>query len=141
MTRTPDKATGGKPTAGSLRRIGAYEVSRNLEIREITNAIWIPPRICFCIIRGRVVKPVTHPKGETVDYPVDNNPCEAEINDPAVDANTIADHDCGFYEYPPTGATVALSFLAWHPNRFADFSFKVHRGASVPIDIATASGY
>lgn len=72
VTRTPDKGTGGKPTAASLRRIGAYEVSRNLGLREITKAIWIPPRICICIVKGRVVKPVTHPNGETVDYPVCN---------------------------------------------------------------------
>ena len=78
--------------------------------------------------------------GMRFDIFVDNNPCEAAINDPVVDANTVADHDCGFYEYPPAGATVELSFLTWQPNRFADFSFTLHRGASVPIGIASASG-
>lgn len=66
--------------------------------------------------------------GLRFDLRIDNNPCEAVINDP-VTTNTTNDTPCGFYEYN-AGATVQLSFRARHPNRFADFNFLVTRGAA-----------
>jgi hypothetical protein len=58
---------------------------------------------------------------------IDNNRCEAEIKDAKV--NDIFAGPCGFITYP-IGSNVRISFRAYHPNDFANFSFTVVKGSS-----------
>lgn len=68
---------------------------------------------------------------------VDNNPCEAAIND--VDVNGNLAGPCGFIPY--TGGNEAIvSFKARHPNDFATFSFRVDKGSCGPVTEASAGG-
>jgi hypothetical protein len=69
---------------------------------------------------------------------VDNCPCEAEIY-PVSGPGLSVDPNCGYIEYP-AGADATISFKARHPNDFATFDFDIHRGTSVPIPEASASG-
>jgi hypothetical protein len=68
---------------------------------------------------------------------VDNNPCEAVINQ-VTGAGLTPDEDCGFLRYL-NGATPAhISFKARHPHDFATFWFTTFRGASKFIPEASA---
>jgi hypothetical protein len=58
---------------------------------------------------------------------VDNNRCEAEIKDASVNDHQAG--PCGFITYP-AGSNVHISFRAYHPNNFANFSFTVVKGSS-----------
>ncbi len=66
---------------------------------------------------------------------VDNNKCEAEIYDAAVNGSVAG--ACGFIEYSP-GDDVRLSFKAKHPNGFARFKFTVVRGSAGYVAAACA---
>lgn len=68
---------------------------------------------------------------------VDNNDCEAEINETEVDGETAG--ECGFITYSP-GDSAHISFKARHPNDFAIFAFGTVRGSSGPVAVACASG-
>lgn len=60
---------------------------------------------------------------------VDNRHAEAEIAAPSIGA-TAAD-GCGFLRYPPAApGEVRLGWHAWHPGKFAVYSFSIIRGAS-----------
>jgi hypothetical protein len=66
---------------------------------------------------------------------VDNNECEAEIYEAAVDG--VPAGPCGFIAYGP-GDDVHLSFRAYHRNGFARFKFTVVRGSSGYVATACA---
>lgn len=76
-----------EPDLADLRRLGAKEVLRTfdpdedivIEVEPSISAAW---RLCFCEVRGRVVKPVEQPDGTTVDRPV----CDARVEICEVDA-------------------------------------------------------
>ena len=68
---------------------------------------------------------------------VDNNPCNAEIED--VTVNGIAAGPCGFVSYTP-GSDAIISFIARHPHNFATFNFRVDKGSSGLVAAASASG-
>ena len=58
---------------------------------------------------------------------IDNNPCTATIDKPAIGTTTITD-DCGFLRYPITPTPVTIAFHARHNNGFAKFLFRIIRG-------------
>lgn len=66
---------------------------------------------------------------------VDNNPCEAVINDTSVNVDIAG--PCGFISYPP-GASAHFSFKARHLNNFARFKFTLVKGSSGYQAIACA---
>jgi len=68
---------------------------------------------------------------------VDNNPCEAVINDVTVNSNAAG--PCGFISYTP-GSEAVISFKARHPNDFATFDFQVNKGSCGTVTQASASG-
>jgi hypothetical protein len=68
---------------------------------------------------------------------VDNNPCDAEINE--VEVNDNAAGPCGFIPYTP-GSEAVVSFKARHPNDFATFSFGVFKGSCGQVAEASADG-
>ena len=62
---------------------------------------------------------------------LDNNRCSAEIAAPTLDGTPASD-ECGVLEYVPpkaTAGTVSMPFTAVHPNGFANYTFRVFRGA------------
>jgi hypothetical protein len=66
---------------------------------------------------------------------VDNNRCFANIDAPVI-GTAAADECCGVLRYPITSAgapqgDVTLSWRALHPNGFAQYSFRVFRGATL----------
>jgi len=66
---------------------------------------------------------------------VDNNACEAEIYEAAI--NSVSAGPCGFIAYAP-GDDVNLSFKAKHRNGFGRFKFTVVRGSSGYVTPACA---
>ena len=70
---------------------------------------------------------------------IDNNPCSALIHAPNIGATSVADV-CGFLRYDPASPSpVTISFNASHPNHFAEFSFRIKRGA-ITVPQAGVSG-
>lgn len=63
-------------------------------------------------------------------FRVDNNPCKGVLAAPKV-AGNVAD-PCGILRYALPTNTVTLSFVAAHPNNFADYSFGLIRGHNNP---------
>jgi hypothetical protein len=62
---------------------------------------------------------------------VDNNQCSAFIDPPNIGGTSQAD-ECGFLRYIPGQTTpVTIAFHAQHPNNFAEFNFRIFRGANV----------
>lgn len=58
---------------------------------------------------------------------VDNNRCQADIH--PVSVNAAEANVCGFVEYADKQSDVArLSFKAYHPNNFANLTFRVRKG-------------
>ncbi len=80
--------------------------------------------------------------GDTVAFRlvlhVDNNPCEAE-NYTISGAGLTVNANCGFVQYAP-GANAHVSFKAKHPNGFANFRFRIHRGTGINVPEAAATG-
>ncbi len=76
---------------------------------------------------------------------VDNNRCQAEIypvDNPPSQTGLTVDTNCGFIEYSPDDSVFTrIAFLAFHPNNFANFTFEVHRGPSIDVGEASASGW
>lgn len=68
---------------------------------------------------------------------IDNNPCFARIDAPAVGGSTAAD-ECGVMNYASRALPVSLPFLALQRNRFASYSFYVQRGAVSPPEYSLA---
>jgi len=64
---------------------------------------------------------------------IDNRPCSADIDAPAIGSRTVAD-ECGFLLYDPSqpatasNAKVRIGFHATHPGNRAMFSFRIVRG-------------
>jgi hypothetical protein len=74
--------------------------------------------------------------GFVFDLHIDNNNCAAGIDAPSIGTTSVAD-SCGFLRYDPADTTpVTVEFHAQHPNNFAEFNFRMYRGA---IFVATAS--
>jgi hypothetical protein len=69
---------------------------------------------------------------------VDNNRCAAEIL--PVGGTVTPDPVCGFHNYDLPSDVAALSFVARHPNDFADYSFVTTRGPGPSIPAASTSG-
>ena len=70
---------------------------------------------------------------------IDNRPCFANIDAPAIGATGVAD-ECGFLRYDPADATkTRIRFTASHPANFARFSFSAWRGADW-LGVAGAAG-
>lgn len=67
---------------------------------------------------------------------IDNSECQAEIYKVKVDGVETNPTCCGFVRYG-AGSGIELSFRAFHPNNFADFSFAVQKGTC--SDIAQTS--
>ena len=59
---------------------------------------------------------------------VDNNDTDAEL--PAVSTPSGTADLCGVLHYLTTGDAVDLSYVAWHPNNFLDWSLSISRGLS-----------
>lgn len=80
--------------------------------------------------------------GETLGFRmvvrVDNNRCYAEILPVAGDVTP--DPACGFHEYSDPTDDVRLSFIARHPNGFANYAFATNKAADPPIAAASTSG-
>ena len=72
---------------------------------------------------------------------VDNNPCTAEIYqiDNTAAGGLTVDANCGFIEYNSDLNNVHIAFKAAHPHDFATFGFSIYRGASNPVDSASAA--
>lgn len=69
---------------------------------------------------------------------VDNNRCSAEIL--PVGGTVTPDPICGFHNYNLPSDVAALSFIARHPNNFANYSFVTTRGPGPSIADASTSG-
>ncbi len=69
---------------------------------------------------------------------VDNNPCFARLDAPAVGGATAAD-ECGVMNYASRATPVTVPFLALQRNRFANYSFYVQRGAVSPAEYSLAN--
>jgi hypothetical protein len=69
---------------------------------------------------------------------VDNNPCFARIDAPAVGGATAAD-ECGVMNYASLATPVTVPFAALQRNRFANYSFYVQRGAVSPPEYSAAN--
>jgi hypothetical protein len=77
--------------------------------------------------------------GFVFNLQIDNNPCGAAIDAPAIGMTAVAD-ECGFLRYDPDDPTpVTIEFHATHPNNHAEFSFTMVRGATA-VSAANASG-
>ena len=72
---------------------------------------------------------------------VDNNPCQALINQVYVDAPANVAGPCGFIEYANKNTSKAhISFVAHHPHKFATFNFTVVKGSTGGVAAASDSG-
>ena len=72
---------------------------------------------------------------------VDNNPCQAGINEVYVDNVSNAAGPCGFIDYADKNLSTAhVSFTAHHPHKFATFNFIVAKGSTGPVAAASDSG-
>lgn len=61
---------------------------------------------------------------------IDNNECSAAIDPPNIGGTSVTDA-CGFLRYDPASTTpVTIAFHAQHPNNFAEFNFRITRGAT-----------
>jgi hypothetical protein len=69
---------------------------------------------------------------------VDNNRCFADIL--PVGGTVTPDPVCGFHNYNLPSDVAALSFVARHPNNFANYSFVTTRGPGPSITDASTSG-
>lgn len=69
---------------------------------------------------------------------VDNNRCYADIL--PVGGTVTPDPTCGFHNYNLPSDVAALSFVARHPNNFANYAFVTTRGATPVISGASTSG-
>jgi hypothetical protein len=74
------------PDAGNLKKLGAYTTPlrflRQNPRLELTIPAYILPHLCFCQVRGRLIKRVLLPNGTTVEMPV----CNARVHICEVDA-------------------------------------------------------
>lgn len=71
---------------------------------------------------------------------VDNNVCSAAIDAITSTGFSAVDDNCGFYVYTSLANEVTIGFTASHPNDFATFNFDIHKGASNPVNDASADG-
>ncbi|MEO5888726.1 MAG: hypothetical protein ABIQ31_00675 [Ferruginibacter sp.] len=72
---------------------------------------------------------------------IDNEPCEADIQDVLLNETGALSGPCGFIKYDNTGQHTHISFKATHLRNFAKFSFGVVKGNNtVPTGI-NPSGY
>ena len=63
---------------------------------------------------------------------IDNNKCQADIH--PVRVNGMEANHCGFVEYQNANLQQAqLSFRAYHPNNFANLSFRVRKGTDSDV--------
>ena len=69
---------------------------------------------------------------------VDNNRCYAEIL--PVSGSVTPDPTCGFHNYNSPSDSATLSFIARHPNDFADYTFSTTRGPGPSIPAASTGG-
>jgi hypothetical protein len=69
---------------------------------------------------------------------IDNEPCQAAIYQLTVGGVPAASNCCGFVSYQP-GSDIGMSFWAYHPNNFADFSFVVQKGTCNDTAQSTAT--
>ena len=69
---------------------------------------------------------------------VDNNRCYAEIL--PVGGTVTPDPLCGFHNYNSPSDYATLSFIARHPNNFADYGFVTTRAAAPVVPAASTSG-
>jgi len=78
---------------------------------------------------------------------IDNSKCEAEIykleindlNDPANGFEEANPSCCGFVPYP-ANSEVKVEFRAYHPQNFANYSFRVNKGTCGSVAPALSSG-
>lgn len=89
--------------------------------------------------------PATNALAFKMTFRVDNNLCNAEIDNVTVLNNdtttTNSDTECGFASYKDKNTSdVKFSFAATHPNNFAVFSFGVIRGNGNECPTANAGG-
>ena len=69
---------------------------------------------------------------------IDNNPCVAALQPPAISGSVSAD-PCGLLRYSP-GDSVTLGWTAFHPHQFATFKHAVVKGATELPAPVTSSG-
>jgi hypothetical protein len=69
---------------------------------------------------------------------IDNNQCIGGIQAPTI-GGTPAGECCGTLEYASSAVSVAMPFVAQHPNGFGNYSFSLKRGA-IPLSGLTESG-
>jgi hypothetical protein len=80
----------------------------------------------------------SHTMGFRMVVRVDNNRCAAEIL--PVGGSVTPDPLCGFHNYSDPSDSAELSFVARHPNKFANYSFVTARGTGPNIPGASTSG-
>jgi hypothetical protein len=68
---------------------------------------------------------------------VDNRYTQGSLGTPTLDGN-LAD-DCGVLRYSSTASNVTTPYTATHPDNFAQYSYRLSRGAT-PLTPPTASG-
>lgn len=79
-----------------------------------------------------ILAPGNKASGFTMLVRIDNNRCKAEIYPAKV--NNQPANECGFVQYGNANVDeVTLSFMALHPNNFANLSFKVRKGTEVNL--------
>jgi hypothetical protein len=72
---------------------------------------------------------------------VDNNPCQAAINQVSVDSASNVAGPCGFIEYAnKSTSTATISFIARHPHNFATFTFTTVKGSTGAVEAARDGG-
>jgi hypothetical protein len=72
---------------------------------------------------------------------VDNNVCQAAINEVSVDVPSNSAGPCGFISYADKHASQAhLSFIASHPHNFASLDFNVYKGSTGAVADAHDEG-
>lgn len=60
---------------------------------------------------------------------INNQPCVASLDLPTLDGNP-ADPNCGYLKYVAVGSSVALHWVASHPQGFGTYSFVIIKGAN-----------
>ena len=76
--------------------------------------------------------------GYVFNIHVDNNPCTAATDPPAITGGGTAD-SCGFLTYTSTSQPITIAFQAKHPNEFATFSLEMVRGVTA-VSVADVPG-
>jgi len=134
---------GAAATAGLYQiKLEVFDASANPVVPGPTTFSFILP--CYVDPSGDVTARSADPSeldtdgGFIFSLHIDNNPCGANIDPPAISGGGVVD-TCGFLNYSSTANAISIDFEATQLNGFATFGFEIIRGITdVGYD---ASGY